>query len=88
MSADPEPPTVGLETLVRGFNEARDRLGTPKPDADSFDHAYMAVFEALNWAAAIDEFCRYPDSRLLWGLHYVRNTVHHQLARAIDFNPS
>ena len=84
MSVDPKPPTVGLETLVRGFNQARNRLA-PATDAAEFEHAYMAVFEALNWAAAIDEFCKYPDSQLLRGLHYVRNTVHHQLAQAIDF---
>jgi hypothetical protein len=82
-----ESPKVGLVTLIRGFNWARDRLAKTDLDADALEQAYMTVFEALNWAAAIDEECKHPEFKPLRGLHHVRNSVHHDLAQAIDFEP-
>jgi hypothetical protein len=60
-------------------------MSGPRIDPDP-DQAFFAIFEALNWAAAVDdrlkEAVRYRprgfDQReSLLGFRYARNAVHH-----------
>jgi hypothetical protein len=84
---------IGLETLLRGYQQAYQRWMTgpridPEPEA-----AFFAIFEALNWAVAVDNRLkttfrgRWPgtdDERgYRSGFRYARNAVHHDWARAL-----
>jgi hypothetical protein len=61
---------VMFQMLLRGFTGARDRFHGAKTDRDP-GPAFAALFEALNWAVALDDRVRAhwaPDGEVLnWG---------------------
>jgi hypothetical protein len=73
---------VHLEALIRGYTEALGRFHEAKLGRDPVA-AFLPLFEALNWAASIDERLEYPEHPELRGLRFARNRVHHQWAEAL-----
>lgn len=48
---------------------------------------FLPLFEALNWAASIDEFLGTQKEPIIRALRFARNRVHHQWANALYFMP-
>ena len=76
---------VAITTLVRGFDEAHERLtlaisnrNTPAEDV------FLPLFEALNWAVALSDLAREVGVSIAArsndqdALRFARNRVHHQ----------
>jgi len=94
-----ESGVVGLETLTAGFREAFGRFISLDTSTARFDppieRAFIPVFDALNWAVAVDDFLQreQPAAERWWREHlhgevvravrFARNRVHHQWARAV-----
>jgi hypothetical protein len=73
--------------MVDGYDRATARFqeacfGTSPVDA------FIPLFEALNWAASIDERMGFPALPELRGLRFARNRVHHQYADALWLDES
>jgi hypothetical protein len=82
-----------------GFTAARDRF-VSQHDRESLEETFPPLFEALNWATAIDLRITqrwradppfrghwpgwYTGGAVLLGTRYARNCVHHQWADAVD----
>jgi hypothetical protein len=73
---------VRLGTMLRGYEEAVARF-KPSAAIKDADSAFIALFEALNWTASIDDGLRYPDHLELRAVRFARNCVHHQWADAV-----
>jgi hypothetical protein len=82
--------TASRDWLVEGYLQALDRFRAVDGRAGvSEKEAFWPLFEALNWAATIQEFdaqrgepIEHPVSR-----RFVRNTVHHDWAAALETRP-
>jgi hypothetical protein len=97
-------PVVNLDVLVMGFQMARKRLQDamgrnlsmrqqfgPHAISQPLLHAYVPLFETLNWGATVmdrlgkQQFSLPPDiDDLAEGFRYVRNRVHHDWADALE----
>lgn len=89
--------------FMQGFSAASDRFVSAS-QSRSRDETFPPLFEALNWAAAVDlritdrwnadspRACFWPScythGDVLLGMRYVRNRVHHQWADAFDVSLS
>ena len=73
---------VDRPVLLRGYREGLGRFHEARIGTDTVD-AYLPLFEALNWAASLDEHLDYPDHPELRGMRFARNRVHHQWAEAL-----
>jgi hypothetical protein len=81
------PETVDQQWLVDGYLQSVGRF-QGAATADSAEDAFHALFEALSWAASLDELLGFPDdSPVLRGLRFARNRVHHQWANALWLDP-
>jgi hypothetical protein len=80
--ASDRDPVVDQAVLLRGYQQAVARFDESRLGHDA-TVAFLPLFEALNWAASIDERLRYPDYPELRGLRFARNRVHHQWAEAL-----
>jgi hypothetical protein len=73
--------------LVSGYSRACARFGEAHPRLDE-EAAFHALFEALNWAANIDDYLDMRgldvDDEILRGIRHPRNRVHHQWADAFE----
>jgi hypothetical protein len=81
-----DPPMLDVtvthrETLLLGYEQAVARFHAARLARDPAA-AFIPLFEALNWAASIDESLGYLDHGELQGLRFTRNRVHHQWADA------
>jgi hypothetical protein len=76
--------TVPREWLVRGYGEAHDRFLTASQHSDSPEGLYFPLFEALTWAGALEEKVRDRSDPLLSAIRFVRNTVLHDWADAVE----
>lgn len=80
---------AGLEWLVERYSRARARFKAAAGDheAPRVD-TFIALFEALNWTVASEEYLRrhgHPgDDRLVRALRFVRNRVHHHWNEALE----
>ena len=74
--------TVDLSVVRRGYADARERFHAARMGDDPVA-AFLPLFEALNWAASIDEGLGYPDYPEIRGMRFARNRVHHQWADAL-----
>jgi hypothetical protein len=85
---------VPSRVLFEGFEQARQRFAAVVNDLEG-RAAYFALFEALNWAVALDERIvatdlakwqwrdRVADGDVVRGLRYARNRVHHDWVDAL-----
>jgi hypothetical protein len=69
--------TVPRDWLVRGYAEAHDRFLVASQHPDSPEVLYIPLFEALNWAGALEEKLRPHTDPLLSAIRFVRNTLLH-----------
>ena len=77
-----------LGTLVDGYREALARFrDVAYADELPADRAYIPLFEALNWAAAIGHGISAPRPDVLRAIVYVRNAVHHEWLQALKLEP-
>lgn len=85
------PSTVAPQTYVRGFDEAYARLRPAVNDTDTPpEHAFLPLFEALNWAAALSHLERAgqitiavePDD--IRGIRFARDRAHHHWGNALE----
>jgi hypothetical protein len=79
---EPSPRTADISALLRGCAQALARFHDARLGRDSVA-AFIPLFEALNWAASIDEGLGYLDHAELQGSRFARNRVHHQWADAL-----
>jgi hypothetical protein len=87
-----EPAAVGLGTLLAGYRQAYERwMAGPRIDPDP-DQAFFAIFEALNWAVAVDDRLKeavpywprgFDQRDSLLGFRFARNAIHHDWADAL-----
>ena len=85
--------TAPVQWMVEGYFRAIERLlGTIRSGDAGDKETFLPLFEALNWAASIDEFLvdkRRPiQDELLTGVGFARNRVHHQWGLALRRNDS
>ena len=86
---------VDLRTLLAGYEQAYQRwMAGPRVEMDK-EQAFFTIFEALNWAAAIDHrlgttlgtgeqwASSYAEGAYVLGFRYARNVVHHEWADAL-----
>jgi hypothetical protein len=90
---------VSGKTLFNGFNAAYDRFMDSGRMSTKPDDAFFPIFEALSWAASLDDrlgielsatkrkdwnwHANFPQGDVLVGVRYARNAVHHQWADAL-----
>jgi hypothetical protein len=97
-TVQPYKNVVTFESMMIGFTEALNRLDDVAGDPIL---AYNGLFEALNWAVAIDERVGAhwvpdgkplewewrdrlgPEARLMGGVRFARNRIHHQWSDAM-----
>jgi hypothetical protein len=97
-----EDPAIGrgvpAEYLIDGFSRARGRFVEAAARGEPEVETFIPLFEALNWAAAIEAKIRddakdrgeraydtaTPDGQLLLAMRFVRGRVHHQWALALE----
>lgn len=79
---------VPLELLVAGFEGARKRFTEARLTNDP-ERTFLPLFEALSWAASLDE--RLKEDRGHWaeevhlrGVRYARHSVHHKWTDALE----
>lgn len=70
--------------LVAGYTSAHDRYKEASQHPGSPDLLFIPLFEALNWAGALEENLRPHTDPLLWAVRFVRNQVLHQWADAVE----
>ncbi len=70
--------------LVAGYESAHDRFNSASQNPDSPDLLFIPLFEALSWAAVLEEDARPHTDQLLWAIRFVRNRVVHQWANAVE----
>jgi hypothetical protein len=75
---------VPRDWLVRGYGEAHDRFLAASQHPDSPEGLYFPLLEALNWAGALEEQLRPHSDALLSAIRFVRNTVLHDWAEAVE----
>lgn len=85
--------SVSIETLLAGYQQALHRWMAGPRINTAPDQAFFAIFEALNWAVAVDDRlkvalpCQWPsaydDQGYVAGFRYARNAVHHDWADAL-----
>lgn len=79
-----------LAWLVDGYTAARARLrAAAAPHPPDPRATFQPMFETLNWAVTIDDYarCRQKrpfDDKVLAGIRFARNRVHHQWADALE----
>ncbi|HUK95352.1 MAG TPA: hypothetical protein VLU96_09885 [Gaiellaceae bacterium] len=83
-SASASPGKITVDTSVRGFQAAARRLTEAVERRDPPEHAYLHLFEALNWAVAIIDALGRPDVPIANGLRWARNSVHQEWINALE----
>lgn len=78
---------MDFAVLVDGYRQTVGRFHEARTGRDA-RAAYFPLFEALNWAAAADEYLKHPHHGHLRGLRYARHCVHHQWADALWLDES
>jgi hypothetical protein len=96
---------LAVTLLVAGYGEALHRFAGAEAGRGpvAVDRAYMGLFEALNWAVALDDRLErewpgergkgeqwsdaFAEGRTLRGVRHARNRVHHQWADALGTAP-
>lgn len=76
--------TVPRDWLVGGYAEAHDRFLDASQHPESPEGLFIPLFEALNWASALEEKLRPHSDPLLSAIRFVRNTVLHDWADAVE----
>lgn len=71
--------------MLAGYSGAVARFESVRHGTDGAA-TYVPLFEALNWAASIDEQLGYLNVPELQGLRHARNCVHHQWADALELD--
>ena len=74
---------VSLELLVAGFEGARTRFTEARLTNDP-ERTFLPLFEALSWAASLDERLNWPEEVHLRGVRHVRHSVHHKWTEALE----
>lgn len=86
--------TVHPRDLFEGFEQARERFANAIDKGDEL-RTYFGLFEALNWAVALDERIarshpagwdwrdQVSDGAIVRALRHARNRVHHDWADAL-----
>lgn len=90
--AGPAPPltsytrarSVPKAWVVAGYVAAHDRVNAAYQHRDSPDLLFIPLFEALNWAGALEEKARPHNDPLLAAVRLARNRVLHQWADAVE----
>jgi hypothetical protein len=85
--------TVTPRDLLRGLTKTRERFLSTGRLATERIEAFMPIFEALNWAAALDARIadsegwawreRVRDAEVVAGFRYARHRAHHQWASVL-----
>jgi hypothetical protein len=94
---------VGVELLHKGFSRAFARFMETGRFAGEPADALIPIYETLNWATTLDERlasdaaagegldwswrANYTDGKVVAGVRYARNRVHHQWAEALYVTP-
>jgi hypothetical protein len=76
--------TVPRGWLVRGYAEAHDRFLAASQHPDSPEALFLPLFEVLNWAGTLEEKLRPHTDPLLSAIRFVRSTVLHDWADAVE----
>lgn len=76
--------SVPRQWLVSGYTSAYDRFLAASQHPDRPEDLYVALFETLNWAGALEEKLRPHKNQLLLAIRFVRNRVLHDWADAVE----
>lgn len=83
--------SVETKVLIAGYRAAVDRFMKARQGHDPH-LAFHPLFEALNWAVAIEDQApaelgrlKSEDRQLLVAVRYARNRIHHQWADALKY---
>jgi hypothetical protein len=76
--------TVPRDWIVRGYGEAHDRFRAASQQPHSPDELFIPLFEALNWAALLEEDQRPHTHQLLRAIRFGRNALVHDWADAVE----